>query len=168
MRVEERLKELGITLGPPPTPGGTYVRYVQVGNLLFLSGTTPRHDGEQLLRGKVGRELTLEQGYEAARICTLNHLRMLKAALGDLDRVERIVRVTGYVNCTPEFNQQPKVINGASDLLVEVFGERGRHVRTALGISGLANDAPVETEMIVQVREAAPAEGKGPDPGIYL
>jgi len=152
MEIEAKLKELGITLPKPPEPVAVYVPAVQVGDLLFLSGTTCYVDGEFLYTGRVGEELTLEEGYAAARQTALNLLSVIQATLGDLDRVERVVKLNGYVNSAREFDRQPEVINGASELLEEVFGERGRHARTALGVSALPAHIPVEIELIVQVR----------------
>lgn len=152
MEVERRLRELGIELPPPPQPVGNYVGAVQVGDLVFLSGVSNRVGGVLKYRGKLGRELTIEQGYDAARMAAINHLAILKDLLGDLDRIERIVKLVGHINCAPGFNTLPPVLNGASDLLVSVFGERGRHARLALGAAELNDDIPVETEMIVHVR----------------
>ncbi len=125
---------------------------MQVGNLLFVGGNIGRIDGELKYRGKVGAGVTLEQAYEAARNCALNHLAILKAALGDLDRVERVVKVLGYVNAAPDFIDMPRVINGESDLLVQLWGERGQHARAAVGVASLSQNAPVETEVTVQVK----------------
>lgn len=152
MDAEARLKELGIELPQPPRPIGSYLTAVQTGNLLYLSGTTCyTGDGKWLYSGKVGAELSLEQGKEAARQTGLNLLSVTRAALGSLDRVVRVVKLNGYVNCTPEFDQQPAIINGASDLMREVFGELGRHARTSLGVNALPGNIPVEIEMIVEV-----------------
>lgn len=153
--IEERLRELGIELPPPPQPLGNYVGAVQAGDLVFLGGVSNRVRGVLKYQGKLGRELTVEQGYDAARMAAINHLAVLKAFLGDLDRVQRIVKVVGHINCAPGFNTLPAVLNGASDLLVEVFGEKGRHARLALGAAELNDDIPVETEMIVQIRPTA-------------
>ena len=152
--VEQRIADLGITLPESPQPIANYVPAVQTGNLLFVAGLGPaaRDDGSAPI-GKVGRDLTLEEGYAAARLVGINLLARLKDSLGDLDRVERIVKLLSMVNCTPEFNQQPQVANGCSDLLVEVFGEKGRHARSAVGMASLPNDISVEIEMVVQVRE---------------
>jgi len=152
MEIEAKLKELGFTLPKPPEPVAVYLPAVQVGDLLFLSGTTCYVDGEFLYTGRVGAELTLEEGYAAAQQTALNLLSVIKATLGDLDRVARVVKLNGYVNSAPEFDRQPEVINGASELLEEVFGERGKHARTALGVSALPAHIPVEIELIVQVR----------------
>lgn len=152
MEIEAKLKELGFTLPKPPEPVAVYLPAVQVGDLLFLSGTTCYVDGEFLYTGRVGAELTLEEGYAAAQQTALNLLSVIKATLGDLDRLARVVKLNGYVNSAPEFDRQPEVINGASELLEEVFGERGKHARTALGVSALPAHIPVEIELIVQVR----------------
>ncbi len=150
--IENRINALGITLPESPQPIANYVPTVQTGNLLFVAGLGPaaREDGSTP-SGKVGRDLTLDEGYEAARLVGINLLSRLKSSLGDLDRVERIVKLLSMVNCTPEFNQQPQVANGCSDLLVEVFGEKGRHARSAVGMASLPNDIPVEIEMIVEI-----------------
>jgi enamine deaminase RidA (YjgF/YER057c/UK114 family) len=152
MEIEAKLLELGLTLPKPPEPVAAYLPAVQVGNLLFLSGTTCYVDGEFLYTGRVGAELTLEQGYAAARQTALNLLSVIKSALGDLDRVERVVKLNGYVNSAPEFDRQPEVINGASELLEQLFGEPGKHARTSIGVSTLPAHIPVEIELIVQVR----------------
>jgi len=138
---------------------GNYIGAVQVGDLVFLGGVSNRVRGVLKYRGKLGRDLTVEQGYDAARMAAINHLAILKAFLGDLDRIERVVKVVGHVNCAPGFNRLPPVLNGASDLLVEVFGEAGRHARLALGAAELNDDIPVETEMIVQVRQPTTSYG---------
>ncbi len=153
MEIEKKLNALGFEVPVPTKPVGTYIGHVQVGNILFLGGNIGRFDGQPLkYSGKVGDAVTLEQAYEMARNCALNHLAKIKAALGDLDRVERIVKVTGYVNVAPGFKDMPKVINGESDLLVQLWGERGQHTRAALGVASLSSDAPVETEIIVEVK----------------
>jgi enamine deaminase RidA (YjgF/YER057c/UK114 family) len=152
MKVESKLKELGLALPNPPKPVAAYLPAVQVGNLLFLSGTTCYENGKYLYTGRVGAELTMEQGYLAARQAMLNLLSVVKAELGDLDRVERVIKVNGYVNSAPDFDRQPAVINGASELLVKVFGSRGKHARTSIGVSDLPGHIPVEIEMVVQVR----------------
>jgi enamine deaminase RidA (YjgF/YER057c/UK114 family) len=153
MRVEERLKELGIELPPPfePPAGMNFLAWSQHGNLIFLSGHGPTRGKEVVYRGRVGSDLTLEQGYAAARLTGLNLLATLQAAIGGLDRVRRIVKVLGMVACAENFTQQPAVINGASDLFVEVFGERGRHARSAVGLYALPLGIPVEIEMIVEI-----------------
>src|SRR4030081_492695 len=151
MTPEERLRELGHTLPPPPPAIGNYVGAVRTGNLLFLSGKGPALHGGRQWRGKLGAEFTTEEGYQAARDTMLNLLAVLRAELGDLARVRRIVKLLGMVNSTPDFAEQPKVINGASDLLVDVFGDLGRHARSAVGMASLPNGIPVEIEMIVEV-----------------
>jgi len=152
MEVEAKLKELGINLPKPPNPVGAYLPALQVGDLLFLSGTTCYVDGGLLYTGHVGAELTVEEGYAAARQTALNLLSVIKATLGDLDRVERVVKLNGYVNSAPGFDRQPEVINGASELLEKIFGQPGKHARTSLGVNELPGHIPVEIELIVQVR----------------
>jgi enamine deaminase RidA (YjgF/YER057c/UK114 family) len=154
-RVDARLRELGIGLPEPPPPVANYVRAVRAGNLVFLSGHGTREGGEYRYLGKLGRDLTTEEGYRAARLVMLNCLASLKEEIGDLDRVKRIVKLLGMVNSAPDFIQQPQVINGASDLLVAVFGpERGTHARSAVGMGSLPMGMSVEIEMIVEVERA--------------
>ena len=151
---ERRLAELGLELPPTPMPMGTYVPAVQVGNLLFLSGLGPRRADGTMIQGKLGADLTIDQGREAARLVALNMLANIRAALGSLDRVERVVKTLGMVNSAPDFDQHPKVIDGFADLFVEVFGpERGRGARSAVGMAALPNRIAVEVETIVQVRD---------------
>ena len=152
MEIETRLVKLGLTLPEPPTPVGAYLLARRTGDLLFLSGTTCYTEDGLLYIGRVGGELTLEQGYAAARQTMLNLLSVARAELGDLDRVECVVKLNGYVNSTPDFTRQPEVINGASDLLVQLYAERGRHARTSIGVNILPNNIPVEIEMVVQIR----------------
>jgi len=152
MSAEAKLKELGITLPPPPKPLGNYVPGVRVGNLLFLSGHGPiRIEGKPAPRGKLGRDLSVDDGYKAAREVGINLLGSARALLGSLDKVKRIVKVLGMVNSAEGFGDQPKVINGFSDLMVEVFGENGRHARSAVGMAELPTGIPVEIEMILEV-----------------
>ncbi|MGH7236127.1 MAG: RidA family protein [Nitrospiraceae bacterium] len=151
MSFEARLRELGIQLPAPPKPVATYVPAVRAGDLLFLSGVIPFRDGTLAMEGKLGRDLTVEQGYEAARIALLNALSIVRTELGTLDRVKRIVRLVGHVASAEGFVQQPAVINGASDLLVSIFDEAGRHARVAVGAAQLPLNSPVELELIVQV-----------------
>ena len=152
MSAEARIKEIGLALPPPPKPGGNYVPGVRVGNLLFLSGHGPgRVDGVPSVRGKVGRDLSIEDGYKVAREVGINLLGTAKALLGSLDKVKRVVKVLGMVNSAEGFGDQPKVINGFSDLMVEVFGENGRHARSAVGMAELPSGIPVEIEMILEV-----------------
>jgi enamine deaminase RidA (YjgF/YER057c/UK114 family) len=153
-RIEQRLAQLGIQLPGPGAPGGNYVPFVQAGTLLFMAGQVCRSEGKMAYVGKVGRDLTVEQGQKAARLCALNLLAQLKVACnGDLDRVVRCVRMGGFVNCGPDFTEQPKVINGASDLMVEVFGDAGRHARTAVGVGCLPMDSACEVEAVFQLRD---------------
>ncbi len=152
MSVEARLAELGLQLPAVPKSIGAYRLAQQVGNLLFVSGTTCYVDGGLLHKGRLGAELTVEQGYAAARQAALNLLSIVREHLGNLDRVQKIIKLNGYVNSAPDFDRQPDVINGASDLLEELFGESGRHARTSVGVSDLPGHIPVEIEMIVQVR----------------
>ena len=152
MKIENKLKELGYELPKPPVPAANYIGYVRAGNLLFIGGNIGRINGVIQFRGKVGDTVSLEQAYEAARNCALNHLAITKAALGDLDRVERIVKVLGYVNVAPGFTDMPKVVNGESDLLVQLWGERGQHTRAAVGVAALSQNAPVETEVTLLVK----------------
>ena len=153
-KIEARLAELGIALPDTPAPVANYVPGVRTGNLLYLSGIGPaeRADGTSLV-GKVGRDLSQEEGYEAARLTGLNIISRMKGEVGDLDKVKRVVKMLGMVNSDPAFNQQPAVINGCSDLLVEVFGDKGRHARSAVGLASLPNDIPVEIEVIVEVED---------------
>lgn len=148
MRVEKRLEELGIILPAPVKPIATYVRTVQTGNLLLVAGTGPDKDQPT---GKLGRDLTVEQGYDAARSVGLQIIATVKDAIGDLDRVKRVVKVLGMVNSDPEFGDQPKVINGCSDLMVEVFGEAGRHSRSAVGFVSLPGQISVEIEAMFEI-----------------
>jgi len=153
MEIEKKLNAMGLELPKPPVPAANYIGFVRVGNLLFVGGNIGRINGSLKYRGKVGDTVTLEQAYDAARNCALNHLAIIKGAIGDLDRVERVVKVLGYVNVAPGFTDMPKVVNGESDLLVSLWGERGQHTRAAVGIASLSQDSPVETEIIVQVQQ---------------
>ena len=152
--IDARLEELGIELPDTPPPIANYVPSVRTGNLLYLSGLGPaaRADGSTPI-GKVGADLTQEEGYEAARLTGINIISRMKGELGDLDRVKRVVKLLGMVNSDPKFNQQPAVVNGCSDLLVEVFGDKGRHARSAVGMASLPNDIPVEIEVIIEIED---------------
>ena len=152
MSIDQRLNELGIVLPPAPEPAGNYVGGVQVGNLLFMSGCGPRKTDGSSITGKVGDDLSTEEAYEAARIVGLNMLANIKATVGELDRVKRVVKVLGMVNAAPDFKQHPKVINGFSDLMVEVFGDSGRGARSAVGMGSLPSQIAVEVEMIVELK----------------
>jgi enamine deaminase RidA (YjgF/YER057c/UK114 family) len=162
MTPEDRLRSLGLELPSPPVPVGAYRLAARTGDLLFLSGTTCYADGQPMFRGKLGRDLTVEQGFVAARQTALNLLAVLRLELGTLDGVAQVVKLNGFVNSAPGFVEQPAVINGASELLRDVFGERGRHARTSVGVAELPGDIPVEIEMVVQVR-AADGEGRPSD-----
>ena len=153
MKTERKLKELGIELVKPTSPMANYVNAVRTGNLLYLAGKGPGLPGKPLPTGKVGRDFTVEQAYVHARETGLSLIAVMKAELGDLDRVKRIVKVLGMVNAVPEFGRQPEVINGCSDLMVEVFGDRGRHARSAVGMGSLPRGIPVEIEVIVEVED---------------
>ena len=148
---EARLAEMGIKLAEASSPVATYVNAVRTGNLLFLSGKGPQKDDGTFITGKVGADLSVEQGYEAARLTGISLLEVLKAELGNLNRVKRVVKVLGMVNGTPDFGNQPEVINGFSDLMVAVFGDRGKHARSAVGMGSLPRNIAVEIEMIVEV-----------------
>lgn len=148
---DKKLKDMGIELFPPSKPMGSYVKAVRTGNLLYLAGSGPsRADGTNIT-GKVGRELTLEQGVDAARQAGISILSTLKAELGDLNKVKRVVKVLGMVNCTENFYDQPKVMNGFSDLMVAVFGDKGKHARSAVGMYALPSNIAVEVEIIVEI-----------------
>lgn len=151
--VEEKIKELGIELETPAKPVANYVGAVKTGNLIFLSGKISKNAEGELILGKLGTDLTVEEGYEAARFCGIAQLSTLKAELGDLSKVVRIVKVTGFVNSDPSFTDQSKVVNGFSDLMVEVFGERGKHARAAVGMASLPLGVACEVEMIVEVKD---------------
>lgn len=150
-KIEKRLTELNIVLPKVQPPIASYVNAVRTGNLIFLSGKGPTAADGKFISGKVGVDLTLDEGKAAARNTGLNLLAALKAEIGDLDKVKRIVKVLGMVNCPSDFTQQPQVINGFSDLMVEVFGEKGKHARSAVGVGSLPSNIPVEIEMIVEV-----------------
>ncbi len=150
---EEKLKAMGITLPPASAPVAAYVNAVKVGNLLFLSGKGPMKSDGTNITGKVGKDITLEQGREAAKLTAIQQLAVLKTELGSLDKVKRIVKVLGMVNCEPDFKDHPKVINGFSEFMVEVFGEKGKHARSAVGMCSLPANIAVEIEMIVEVEE---------------
>ena len=152
MRIEQELGKLGFTL-PTPKPLAAYVPAVRSGNLVFTAGQGPTVDGKAKFTGKLGRELTEEQGYQAAQICVVNCLACVKGVIGDLDKVERVVKLLGFVASVDGFTRQPWVMNGASELLIKLFGEAGKHARSAIGTNQLPLDIPVEVEIIVQVRD---------------
>lgn len=151
MSYEQQLKRLGIELPAPPNPVANYVPVVRTGDLLFLSGLLPSRDGQLVMTGKLGENLTVDRGVEAARVAVLNGLSIIRSVAGSLDHVKQIVKMVGYIASAPGFTDQPQVLNGASDLLVSVFGEAGRHARVAVGAAELPRHAPVEIELIVQV-----------------
>ncbi len=150
--VDDRLKELGITLPDPPEPVANYVPSVRTGNLLYLAGTGPTADETgKIPLGKLGEDMSVDDGYAAARLVCMNILGRLQKDLGSLDRVKRVVKLLSMVNCTGDFTDQPAVANGASDLLVEVFGDKGKHARSAVGMVSLPGRIPVEIEAIVEI-----------------
>jgi enamine deaminase RidA (YjgF/YER057c/UK114 family) len=149
--IEERLKALNITLPTPPKPAGSYVPTVITGNLVFVSGQIPIKDGRVIFTGKVSKDITVEEAQNAARLCIINALAQLQLELGSLDKISRIVRVSGFVNSPPEFTEHPKVINGASDLLFEIFGQKGQHARIAIGVSSLPLNSAVEIDLIAEI-----------------
>ena len=152
-KIEQKLKEMGIELPTPQAPMANYVSAVRTGNLIFLAGKGPSKPDGSYITGKPGKDLTIQQGYEAARLTAINQLAALKAAIGDLDKVKRIVKVLGMVNSDPEFKDHPKVINGFSDLIVAIFGDKGKHARSAVGMCSLPNNMAVEIELIVEVED---------------
>jgi enamine deaminase RidA (YjgF/YER057c/UK114 family) len=149
--IEKKLEELGIVLPTPVAPIANYVGFVRSGRLLFVSGQLCLADGVLSAKGKLGPQVTIEQGQAAARVCAINLLAQVKAALGDLDKVVRVVRLGGFINSAPDFLEGPKVMNGASDLMVAVFGDKGRHARTTVGVAVLPADAAVEVEGTFEV-----------------
>lgn len=151
--VEERVKELGIELTTPPAPVANYVNSVRTGNLVFMAGKGPNKPEGGYVVGKLGQDLTVEEGYEAGKLVAIAQLSALKAEVGDLNNVVRIVKVLGMVNSAPDFGDQPEVVNGFSDTMVEVFGERGKHARAAVGMGALPRNIAIEVEMIVEVRD---------------
>ncbi|MFZ3012864.1 MAG: RidA family protein [Nitrospira sp.] len=151
MSYEQKLTQLGLALPAPPKPVANYVPVVRTGDLLFLSGVLPSRDGQLIMTGKLGQNLSIEQGMEAARVAVLNGLSIIRQEAGSLDRVKRIVKMVGHIASAPGFTDQPQVLNGASDLLVSLFGDAGRHARVAVGAAELPRLAPVEIELIVEL-----------------
>jgi enamine deaminase RidA (YjgF/YER057c/UK114 family) len=150
--IDKRLSELGITIPTPAAPVANYVGWVRTGNLVFTAGQVPLKDGKFLYQGKVGKDISLEDAVEAAKLCAINILGQVKAACnGDLGRVKRIVKLVGFVNGAPEFADHPKVINGASDLMVAIFGDKGKHARSAVGAGSLPLNLAVEIEAVVEI-----------------
>ena len=152
MSAEDELRKLGLELPPPPPPAGSYTRAVRTGNLVFVAGQLPMQQGRIVFAGKIGRDLTEDEGYQAARLCMLNALSILKAEVGALDNIVQLVRLTGFVCSAEGFTDQPKVVNGASELVGEVLGNRGVHARLAVGVGELPLGAAVELEVIAEVR----------------
>lgn len=152
MLIEERIRELGFKLPPCPEPAASYVPAVLNNDLVFVAGQTPKREGELVYKGKLGMEISLDEGYMAARIAVLRSLSAVKSVVGDLDHIVKVVKMIGYVNCTEDFEDHAKVINGASDLLEDIFGEEGKHARVSVGTSSLPGGAPVEIELIVKVQ----------------
>lgn len=151
-KIDARLKELNITLPEAPTPAANYVPFVRSGNLLFIAGQIPMEGGKPQFIGKLGREFKIEDGQKAARLCALNVIAQARAALGgDLDKVKRCVRVGGFVNSMPDFGDHPQVINGASDVIVQIFGDAGKHARAAVGVAALPRGVATEVEAIFEV-----------------
>ena len=151
--IEAKLGEMGHRLPPPPEPVGNYLAATRSGNIMWMAGVGSRRDDGTRITGKLGTGLTVEQGYEAARWCALNLLARMKAELGDLDKVTRILKVVGFINSTPDFGEQAKVLAGAADLFVELFGENGRHSRSAPGMAALPGGTAVIVECVVEVAE---------------
>ena len=148
--IEDKLRELSIDLPTPPNPAGSYIPVVTTGNLAFVSGQIPMKEGKVVFEGKVPNEQSLDAARDAARICIINGLAQLKANLGSLDKITKFVRISGFVNSNPEFTEQPKVINAASDLLVEIFGDMAKHSRIAVGVASLPLNSTVEIDMVVE------------------
>ncbi|MCX0277775.1 RidA family protein [Nocardia zapadnayensis] len=151
-RIETQISEIGLTLPEVAAPAGAYVPALEVGDLVYTSGQLPIVDGELAVTGTLGAEVDVAKGYDAARIAALNALAAIKSVIGDLDNIEQVVKMTGFVNSAPDFTDHPKVINGASEFLHEVFGQRGAHARSAVGVAALPMNTPVEIELIVKVR----------------
>ena len=148
--IEDKLRELSIELPSPPSPAGSYIPVVTTGNLAFVSGQIPMKEGKVIFEGKVPEQQSLESARDAAKICIINGLAQLKANLGSLDKITKFVRISGFVNSNPEFTEQPKVINAASDLLVEIFGDMAKHSRIAVGVASLPLNSTVEIDMVVE------------------
>ena len=149
--IENKIKDLGLQLPEPPKPLAAYIPAKQVGNLVFTAGQLPMVNGEIILKGLLGQDVEIDPAYNAAKICTLNALSAIKGAIGDLDKIKQVVRVVGYVASVPTFTQQPAVVNGASEFLLEVFGDKGKHARSAVGMAVLPLNAAVEIELTVEV-----------------
>ena len=148
--IEDKLRELSIDIPTPPSPAGSYIPVVTTGNLAFVSGQIPMKEGKIVIEGKVPEKQSLDSARDAAKICIINGLAQLKANLGSLDKITKFVRISGFVNSSPEFTEQPKVINAASDLLVEIFGDMAKHSRIAVGVASLPLNSTVEIDMVVE------------------
>lgn len=153
MSINEKLNKMGIQIPQTPKPVAAYVPAVKTGSYIYTSGQIPSVDGKLMYKGKVGKDLSLEEGYEAAKICAINCLSAIKSLIEDLDNIDKVIKVTGFVNSAEGFNLQPKVVNGASDFLGNLFGDKGAHARSAVGVSCLPLDAAVELEMIVKIKD---------------
>ncbi|NLT94444.1 MAG: RidA family protein [Clostridia bacterium] len=151
-KIEEKIKSMGLEIPEPPKPVAAYVPAVKIDNFVYTSGQLPFANGELKYKGKVGKEVKEEDGYQAARLCALNCLSVIKGVIGDLDKIEQIIKVNGFVASAPGFDAQPKVVNGASELLGEIFQEKGQHARVAVGVNELPLNATCEIEMIVKVK----------------
>lgn len=152
--IDEKIASLNISIPVPPKPAGSYVPTVRSGNLVFVSGQIPIKDGRVEFQGKVPTNISIESAQDAARLCTINILAQLRAEIGSLDKVSKIVRLSGFVNSAPDFFEQPKIINAASDLLFEIFGEKGRHSRIAVGVASLPLNSTVEIDVVVEVSQS--------------
>lgn len=148
--IEQKLKSLGIILSTPPKPAGSYIPVVRTGNMVFVSGQIPVKDGQVQFKGQVPTTISVEKAQEAAKLCMINVLAQLNAELGTLEKITKVVRVSGFVNSSPEFYEHPKIINAASDLLFEIFGEKGRHARIAVGVASLPLNSAVEIDLIAE------------------
>lgn len=151
MKIEDRVRAINLEISEPVKPLGAYLPALLCGNQIYVSGQLPFLNGELLHPGLLGRDITIEQGYEAARICALNSLSAIKTVLSDLDKIKRIVKINGYVSSEKGFNDQPKIINGASEFFFEIFGESGRHARSAVGVPGLPMGSCVELDLIAEI-----------------
>lgn len=154
MKIENKLKELDLILPEVPKPVAEYIPAKKMDNLVFTSGQGPIKDGKFIYIGRVGGEVSIEGGYKCAKMCALNCLAAIKSVIGSLDKVDEVVKIKGYVNSAPDFYRQPEVVNGASELIVKIFGEKGKHTRSALGTSVLPGNIPVELEMTVKLKES--------------
>jgi len=151
--IEEKLKKLNIILPEPAKPIAAYIPALISGNSLFVSGQLPIKEGKLIYKGKIGRDLTLEQGYEAARLCAINILSAAKSAIGNLNHIKKVVRIAGYINCTEDFTAHSKVLNGTSNFLVSIFGDSGKHIRIAIGVCSLPLGSPVEVEAMFEIEK---------------